>query len=54
MTVVAMVFNALMTFRTLSGEYAGRDREGIVAASMFWYATVAVYAVIWYAIYVTK
>lgn len=54
MTVAGMVFNALMTFRTLGGEYAGRDREGIVAASMFWYATVAVYAVIWYAIFVAK
>ena len=32
----------------------GRDREGIIAAALFWYVTVAVYAVIWYAIYVTK
>jgi len=54
MTVAAMVFNVVMTVRTLGGEYAGRDREGIVAASMFWYATIAVYAVLWYAIYVTK
>ena len=28
--------------------------EGIGAAAVFWYVTVAVYAVIWYAIYVTK
>lgn len=54
MTVAALVFAALMTFRTLGGEYSGRDREGIVAASLFWYATIAVYAVIWYAIYVVK
>jgi len=54
MTVAALVFAVLMTFRTLGGEYAGRDREGIVAASLFWYATIAVYAVLWYAIYVTK
>ncbi len=54
MIVAALVFAALMTFRTLGGEYAGRDREGIVAAALFWYATIAVYAVIWYAIYVTK
>ncbi|MEJ7585822.1 MAG: cytochrome c oxidase subunit 3 [Acidimicrobiales bacterium] len=54
MTVAAMVFTSLMTFRTLGGEYAGRDCEGIVAASMFWYATIAVYAVLWYTIYVTK
>ena len=54
MIVAALVFAGLMTFRTLGGEYSGRDREGIVAASLFWYATIAVYAVIWYAVYVTK
>lgn len=54
MTVAALVFAALMTFRTLGGEYSGRDREGVVAAAVFWYATIAIYAVIWYAIYVTK
>ena len=41
-------------FRTLGGEYHGRDREGLVAAALFWYITIAVYAVLWYAIYVTK
>ncbi len=54
MVIAALVYAALMTFRTLGGEYAGRDREGIVAAALFWYATIAVYAAIWYAIYVTK
>ena len=51
---VTLVFAGVMTFRTLGGEYSGRDREGIVAASLFWYATIAVYAVVWYAVYVTK
>jgi heme/copper-type cytochrome/quinol oxidase subunit 3 len=50
----AMVFAALMTFRTLGGEYAGRDRDGITAASMIWYLTTAILGVIWYAVYVTK
>jgi heme/copper-type cytochrome/quinol oxidase subunit 3 len=54
MTVAALVFAALMTFRTLGGNYAGRDHDGILAASLFWYATVAVYAVMWYAIFVNK
>jgi len=54
MVVVALVFAALMTFRTLGGEYAGRDREGITAAALFWYGTIAVYFVVWFAIYVTK
>jgi cytochrome c oxidase subunit 3 len=54
MLIGAMVFALVMAFRTLGGQYAGRDREGISAAALFWHASVAVFAVIWYAIYVTK
>jgi heme/copper-type cytochrome/quinol oxidase subunit 3 len=51
---IAMVFAAVMTFRTLGGEYHGRDREGLTAAALFWYATIAVHALVWYAIYIVK
>ena len=54
MTAAGLVFAAVMTIRTIGGEYSGRDREGIVAAALFWYVTVAMYAVVWYTIYVTK
>ena len=54
MIVAGLVYAVVMTVRTLGGEYHGRDREGLVAAALFWYATIAVYAVIWFAIYVTK
>lgn len=54
MILGAMVYAAVMTFRTLGGEYQGRDREGLVAAALFWYAAIAVQALVWYAIYVTK
>jgi heme/copper-type cytochrome/quinol oxidase subunit 3 len=54
MILAGLVYAAVMTFRTLGGEYHGRDREGLVAAALFWYATIAVYSVIWYAIFVTK
>lgn len=50
----AMVFVTVMTLRTLGGEYAGRDREGLVAAALIWYLTTALLVVIWYAVYVTK
>lgn len=50
----ALLYALVMGFRTLGGQYAGRDREGIAAAALFWHATVAVFAVIWLAIYVTK
>ncbi len=54
MIVVGLVYAVVMTFRTLGGEYHGRDREGLVAAALFWYAAIAVQALVWYAIYVTK
>jgi heme/copper-type cytochrome/quinol oxidase subunit 3 len=47
-------FIGLMAFRTLGGQYSGRDKEGIVAATIYWYVTVGVYAVIWLTIFVTK
>lgn len=54
MIIVGLVYAAVMVFRTLGGEYAGRDREGLVSAALFWYVTIAVHAVIWYAIYIVK
>ncbi|MEY2456823.1 MAG: cytochrome c oxidase subunit [Acidimicrobiaceae bacterium] len=54
MVGAGLLFLGLMAFRTLGGQYSGRDREGVAAAAIFWYVTVAVYAVIWYTIFVTK
>src|SRR4051812_20312583 len=42
MIIVGLGFASVMTFRTLGGEYQGRDREGLIAAAVFWYATIAV------------
>lgn len=54
MVGAAMLFAALMAFRTLGGQYSAKDREGVVAAAIFWYATAAIYGAIWYAVLVTK
>ena len=54
MIAAGLVFAAVMTLRTLGGEYEGRSREGLTAAALFWYVTIAAHAVIWLAIYVTK
>lgn len=54
LTMAALVFLALMAFRTLGGQYSGRDTEGVTAATVLWDTLVVIYAVIWYAIYVTK
>ncbi len=54
MAGAGMIFVGLMAFRALGGQYSGRDREGIVAAAMYWHVTVLVFAVIWFTIFVTK
>jgi heme/copper-type cytochrome/quinol oxidase subunit 3 len=54
MLVFAILFVALMAFRALAGQYSSRQADGIAAAALFWHATVAVYAVVYYAIYITK
>ena len=54
MVGVGMLFLAVMAFRALGGQLTGRSAEGVVAAVLFWYVTVAVYAVVWYAITITK
>ena len=40
--------------RTLGGQFSSRHPDGISAAALFWYAAVALYAVIWFAVYVQK
>lgn len=54
MIVVAMVFLALMAFRALGGQFNALQHDGLTAAALFWYTMVAVYALIWIIIYVTK
>jgi heme/copper-type cytochrome/quinol oxidase subunit 3 len=54
MVVAGMIFLLVMGFRALGGQLTGRASEGVEAAALFWYVTIAVYAVVWYAIYVTK
>ena len=54
MTGAGLVFAGLVTFRALGGEYSARESDGLTAAAFYWYATIAVYSVIWYVIYITK
>ncbi|HEY2814500.1 MAG TPA: cytochrome c oxidase subunit 3 [Acidimicrobiales bacterium] len=54
MAAAGMLFVGLMAFRALGGQYSGRDREGIVAAAIYWHVTVVVFAAIWFTIFVTK
>jgi heme/copper-type cytochrome/quinol oxidase subunit 3 len=54
MLIAAMVFVALGAFRALAGQYTARQSDGIQAASYFWCATMVMYTLIYYGIYVTK
>jgi len=54
MAGVGLAFLAVMAFRALGGQLTGRGAEGANAAALFWYVTIAVYGVVWYAITITK
>jgi len=54
MVIAGLLFLVLMGFRTLGGQNSSRQPDGIGAVAVFWYATVALYAVIWFAVYVQK
>jgi heme/copper-type cytochrome/quinol oxidase subunit 3 len=54
MVVVGLVFVMVMGFQSLGGQLTGRDAEGMSAAALYWYVTVAVYTAIYYGIYITK
>ena len=54
MTGVGLAFLGVMAFRALGGQLTGRAAEGMNAAVLYWYLTVGAYAVVWYAITITK
>ena len=54
MVLVAVLYMAVMAFRALGGQFSRSDNAGLQAAAIYWYATVGVYALIWYSIYITK
>lgn len=54
MVAVGLLFLSVMAFKALGGQLTGRAAEGLSAATLFWYVTIGVYAVIWYGIYITK
>ena len=54
MVAAAVIFLILMGVRALGGQYSSRHPDGIAAAAMFWHVTVALYTVVWLAVYVMK
>jgi cytochrome c oxidase subunit III len=54
MTGVGMLFLAVMGFKAAGGQLTGRAAEGVSAAALYWFITVATYSVVWYTISITK
>jgi cytochrome c oxidase subunit 3 len=54
MVVAALIFLTLMFMRSLGGQFTGRDVEGLSAAALYWYVTVAIFTVLWYGILIVK
>ncbi len=54
MAGVGLAYLLVMGFRALGGQLTGRAAEGVLAALLYWYVTVGAYAVVWYAITITK
>jgi heme/copper-type cytochrome/quinol oxidase subunit 3 len=52
--IVAMAYVMLMAVRALGGQYSSRLPEGISSAALFWHVAVALYSVVWLAVYVMK
>jgi cytochrome c oxidase subunit 3 len=50
--IAGLLFTTVTAFRFIGGRTA--DRELLVAHALFWYAMSAIYAGIWFLVYVTK
>lgn len=52
--IIALAFLVLVLFRVFAGQYSSRMPDGIGAVAVLWYSGVALYALIWFAVYVQK
>lgn len=50
----AVAYLVVVSFRTLGGQYGPHQHDAVTGVTVFWYVMVAVYAVIWIAVYITK
>lgn len=52
MMIVGILFSIVATFRYTGGRTG--DRELVAAHAIYWYTTAAVFAALWFVVYVTK
>ncbi len=50
--IIGLLFTTVAAFRFIGGRSA--DRELLTAHALYWYAMAAIYAAIWFLVYVTK
>jgi heme/copper-type cytochrome/quinol oxidase subunit 3 len=54
MTGIAVLWMGLVLLRAFGGQATGRHQDLVISVSIFWYAAVAIFTVIWLFIYVAK
>lgn len=52
--ISAMAYLGVVAFRALGGQYGPHQHDAVTGVAIYWYVMVAVFAVIWLAVYVTK
>ena len=52
--IAAVAFIVLTFLRALIGQFGPRKADGVAAAAFYWNTVVAMWAIAWYVIYVTK
>lgn len=52
--IAAVVFVALTFLRAVIGQFGPRRADAVAAAAFYWNTVVAMYAIAWYVIFVTK
>ena len=48
------MYKRQVLFRTLGGQYGPHQHDAVTGVTIYWYVMVAIYAVIWIGLYVTK
>jgi cytochrome c oxidase subunit 3 len=54
MLASALAYLSVVTFRALGGQYGAHQHDAVTGVTLYWYLMVAIYAVIWLAVYITK
>jgi cytochrome c oxidase subunit 3 len=52
--VSAGLYLAVVLFRALGGQYGPHQHDAVTGVAIYWYVMVAIYAVIWIGLYITK